>query len=447
MLAALSVTLTLLSQDPASALLEPVELRALVVDPAELDVLGDRDHLGTALDRLAEVGFDAVIPLAWKDGRALAVPSALAQAAPGVQALFPGRDVLAEIVFEAHRAGLEVLPAIDGAFAGLARRPAAAAELRALARGFATGLARAAEIDGLVLLDGLPALTPDEARGKDAAAITSELIAWREELRAFDRGLVVVWAALDPRWAGPADLGLLARNAVDFVLLREPPTDAQAPLAAWIAAGPRRAGLWLRVGDEAQPDAFLAQIAGARKAPLCGEALGPFAALARGEGALFDALSQGVEAPYYARATPPWRGTEVWRPRAEPIGSQIDAGGWVDEEDAAGWPVQALAAGEAGSLSWSWKPTVRGSHELYVHLPEQGDLPPKLRFTVPTDPKRARRVEVDTAASRGWVALGRVLLNEPRKAEVLRLDVPADAGGPARIGPVVAILRRRLEAR
>src|SRR5688572_4244251 len=93
-----SLALSTLAQDPDSGLLEPVELRALFLTPGELDVLADHEHLAAAMDRLSEIGFDAVVPLAWERGRTLAPSPALVQAGVAESLFFPGRDVLGEIV-------------------------------------------------------------------------------------------------------------------------------------------------------------------------------------------------------------------------------------------------------------------------------------------------------------------------------------------------------------
>jgi hypothetical protein len=75
----------------------PVELRAAWINSEDLALLKSRTEVAAAMQTVADAGLNAVCP----------VVRAGADPAP--------REVLAEIVFEAHRLGLEVLPAFDPA--------------------------------------------------------------------------------------------------------------------------------------------------------------------------------------------------------------------------------------------------------------------------------------------------------------------------------------------
>ncbi len=453
-----SLVLSTAAQDPESGLLEPVELRALFLRPGDLDVLADQPRLAEAMDRLAEIGFDAVVPLAWERGRTLAPSPALVQAGLAESLFFPGRDVLGEIVFEAHRAGLEVLVAIDGTVAldpaakpaaklalakGTQDRPDPAdAGVRALARSFALDMARAAEVDGLVLWNGLPAFTPEEARGPEARKSADELVAWRNELRAFDPAMVVGWAATDARFAPPSDF-----LALDFVVLAEAPKDSTSPVAVWMAAKPGRAALYRSLSDATTPEGFAADLAATRAKPFQGEVLGPFAALVGRDDVLTNVLTEGLDAPYYARATLPWRNGKVWRPRVE-MNDMVDVSGNFRGVEVEG-PIQhwVVPAGQAGKASWELDPEERGPHELWVWLPPGHENPPALKLLIPVDARRAQHVNLTGGPGRGWVRVGTAVVNQDKKFDVLVLDVAAGGELPVAVGPMVALPRRRPERR
>lgn len=456
--ALLTVLSPSLPQDP-SGLLEPVEIRALVVRPSDLDVFADAGKVGEAMQRLSEIGFDAVVPMAWERGRTLSASPALAAAGFGSTAAFPGRDVLSEVVFEAHRAGLEVLVGLDGALtldpaapapklalaAGAKDRPDPRdAAVRALARGFALELAKAAEIDGFVLWNGLSAFTVEEARDpatKQALDESAkELAAWREELRAFDKSMVVGWAAADPRCAWPGDA-----KPLDFMVIPSGAKDVPPAIAAWISATPGRAAVWHALDDATSTEDFAKDLAAARAKPYQGELLSSFAALHARENALADVLNQGIEAPYYARATLPWRAGVAWRPPAEMAELVNDSGTFVDVD--ADIPYSTLAAPLHGSASWALSATEKGLHELWVYLPPgDAELPP-LTFTIPTDPRRVQRVTLPAHVPRGWTHVARTTFSSNRKEDVLRLEVPEGGTRAVAIGPLVALPRRRPEGR
>lgn len=244
----IAVSLTLLApQDPDSGLFEPVEVRALVVRLSDLDVLGEPVRIGDAMQRLREIGFNAVVPIAWERGRTLTNSAALAAFGLGDTSAFPGRDVLQEIVFEAHRAGLEVLVGLDGTFAvdptakladsiplttAKDRLDPRDAGVRKAARDFAIEIARAAEIDGFVLWNGLTAFTTEEARDPAAKsamdAARAEFVAWRAELLGIDKELAVGWAATDARFELPGD-----PNGLDFTAFSVGTKGLAASVSGW----------------------------------------------------------------------------------------------------------------------------------------------------------------------------------------------------------------------
>lgn len=446
-------------QDGGSGLLEPAEIRALVIDLSADDVLGDRALLGATLHRAAEIGFDAVLPVGWKAGKTLAASPALTAAGFGETRAFPGRDVLNEVVFEAHRAGLEVLVALDGALRidpatplKLPLAPGAKDRLdprdpavRALARAFALELAKAAEIDGFVLSGGLTAFTATEAldpaakKAVDDAA--RELAAWREELRAFDPSIVVGWSTADAAFALPA-----TPAGLDFLVIADRKTELPQSLAEWVVAKPGRVAVQRALDAETTAETFAAALASVRERKFAGELLGPWSALAGEENALAAVLTEGIDAPYYARATLPWRDGATWRPAAEMAELVNDSGTFVDVEDAE-IPHSTLEAGQRGNASWALKPGEKGLHELWVWLePGEAELP-ALSFVIPVDNRRVTRIVLPAGVPRGWTRVGRATFGTMTKQDVLRLEVKEGGAAEIAIGPVVALPRRRGDTR
>lgn len=438
-------------QDTASGLLEPVEIRAMVVRQSDLDVLGDATKLGAAMQRLSEIGFDAVVPMAWERGRTLFASPSLVAAGHPESLAFPGRDVLSELVFEAHRAGLEVLVGIDGTWP-VGEEPATKLALakdrldvrdpkvRAAARGFALDAAKAAEVDGFVLWNGLTSFAPGAADAKAADEAAREFAAWREDVRAYEKSIVVGWAATDAAYAWPADA-----KQLDFVVFPRDAKAAPAALTAWAAEKPGRAALWTPLDAPTTAESFAAELAAARAKPYAGEIVGSYAALAAGENALADVLNQGFEAPYYARATLPWRGGVAWRPVCELVELVNDSGTFEDVD--AEIPYSTLAPGPHGNASWALAPDQGGIHELWVYLhPGEAEIP-ALPFVVTTDPRRAVRVTIPAHVPRGWTRVARTTIANTRKEDVLRLEIPAGNKTPLAIGPLVAIPRRRPDSR
>lgn len=303
-------------------------------------------------------------------------------------------------------------------------------------------MARAAEVDGLVLWNGLPAFTAEEARGPEAKKSADELVAWRNEVRAIDPSMVVGWAAADARFAPPSDF-----LALDFVVLTEAPKDASGAVAVWMAGKPGRAALVRTLSAATTPESFAAELAAARAKPFQGEVLGPFAELVGRDGALTDVLTEGLDAPYYARATLPWRNGKTWRPRVE-MTDVVDVSGNLRGVEVEG-PIQhrVVPAGQAGQASWELDPGERGAHELWVWLPPEHENPPVLKFLIPTDARRAQHVTVTGGPGRGWVRVGTAVVNQDRKFDVLRLEVAAGGELPVAVGPLVALPRRRPERR
>lgn len=96
------------------------EVRAVWLGP-ELALaapqIARRAEIARAIDELAASGFNTVYASVWRDGQTL-YPSKLATPESGFRAdpRLDGRDFLAEVVAEGHRAGLEVFAWFEGGF-------------------------------------------------------------------------------------------------------------------------------------------------------------------------------------------------------------------------------------------------------------------------------------------------------------------------------------------
>lgn len=95
------------------------ELRGVWLTNVDSNVLFSRQNVQTAVDRLAKLNFNTLYPTVWQGGYTL-YPSIIAKQAMGVSVdptpQLQGRDVLKEIVEEAHKKGLAVIPWFEFGF-------------------------------------------------------------------------------------------------------------------------------------------------------------------------------------------------------------------------------------------------------------------------------------------------------------------------------------------
>ncbi len=98
------------------------ELRGVWITNVDSDVLNSKQKIADAMDYLAERGFNVVYPVVWNKGYTL-FPSEVAQDSIGFlqDPVFANqnRDPLAEIIVEAHRVGIEVIPWFEYGFASV----------------------------------------------------------------------------------------------------------------------------------------------------------------------------------------------------------------------------------------------------------------------------------------------------------------------------------------
>jgi uncharacterized lipoprotein YddW (UPF0748 family) len=107
-----------------SAMPEPIaqrpmqEIRGVWMTENDHDILSDRPKRQEAVNQLARLNFNTIYPVVWNSGYVL-YPSAVAQRAdiqPFVRKGLQGQDILAELVTQAHRQGLLVIPWFEFGF-------------------------------------------------------------------------------------------------------------------------------------------------------------------------------------------------------------------------------------------------------------------------------------------------------------------------------------------
>ena len=98
------------------------ELRGVWITNVDSDVLFSRESIVEAMDYLADRGFNVIFPVVWNKGYTLH-PSEVAYEAFGKRQdpYFEsrGRDPLQELITEAHRRGMEVIPWFEYGFASI----------------------------------------------------------------------------------------------------------------------------------------------------------------------------------------------------------------------------------------------------------------------------------------------------------------------------------------
>lgn len=98
------------------------ELRAVKITNVDSQVMFDDDRIAEAMDYLASIGVNTVVPVVWNansaNGDYPLYPSAVFEKYFGtkIHPRFEGRDVLERIIIEAHRNGMEVLPWFEMGF-------------------------------------------------------------------------------------------------------------------------------------------------------------------------------------------------------------------------------------------------------------------------------------------------------------------------------------------
>ncbi|WP_414583317.1 glycoside hydrolase family 10 protein [Scytonema sp. PCC 10023] len=95
-----------------------VEIRGVWLTTTDSKLFDSRQNIAAAMDFLAETGFNVVFPVVWNRGATM-YPSQLMRQTFDIEInpQFVGRDPLAELVIEARRVGLKVIPWFEYGFA------------------------------------------------------------------------------------------------------------------------------------------------------------------------------------------------------------------------------------------------------------------------------------------------------------------------------------------
>lgn len=112
--------------EPIPAVIEPEpvvrqpfqEIRGVWMTENDNDILSDRSKLQDAVSQLARLNFNTIYPVVWNSGYVL-YPSAVAQRTgiqPFVRQGLQGQDIIADLVAQAHRQGLLVIPWFEFGF-------------------------------------------------------------------------------------------------------------------------------------------------------------------------------------------------------------------------------------------------------------------------------------------------------------------------------------------
>ncbi len=116
----LLITSTVSAQVQADEYVE--ELRGVWITNVDSNILFEKDNIAKGMDFLAERGFNVIFPVVWNKGFTLH-PSDVAEEAFGIRQdpvfVNLGRDPLEEIIVEAHRVGIEVMPWFEYGFASI----------------------------------------------------------------------------------------------------------------------------------------------------------------------------------------------------------------------------------------------------------------------------------------------------------------------------------------
>lgn len=95
------------------------ELRGIWLTNIDSDVLFSRQNLTTAINRLEKLHFNTLYPTVWQGGYTL-YPSEVAQRVLGIKidpiSSLQGRDILQEMISQAHPKGLAVIPWLEFGF-------------------------------------------------------------------------------------------------------------------------------------------------------------------------------------------------------------------------------------------------------------------------------------------------------------------------------------------
>jgi len=487
---ALALALCALSSTSASAqessLLtrQPLkELRGARLSASD-GLFGSRAQIASALEALADARFNVVFPCVW-DGAYTLWHSPVAKETFGAECdpVYGERDVLSEILFEAHRFGLEVVPCFEAGFTArgalLEKHPEWAAlgkdgkplsldgeawvdalnpDAQQFFLALVLELARNFDIDGIAGSERFPAL-PVEAAAKPAqrelylkAGSGSSTDpkdpkwnAWRaqqltEFLMRLSRGLRTSLAiVMAPHASGPGAgewlqdyAGWNERGFVHTLVLPA----AQIGTDEWCSKHVDKLCAELRASGLASK----AALASSQAQKVTGAVFASCKGLLEQSAVLAHALANE---PYGLPAIPPWRTEEGWRPKPIESRPQADSGRWTFPASD-GPLVMRLDGGLKGAVSWSARAQVEGVYGVYAWVPPDQNLGETSEYQLATKAgMRMIQLRVGPLADRGWRWLGTVDLPENEEFEVARFEATEkDSVKASAIGPLLLLYDR-----
>ncbi len=376
----------------------PRELHGVWLSLSDRDVLSSRAKIAAAMEFLLDAGANVVFVPAWAGGVSLFQSTTLKEAL-GIDP--SDRDVLEEVLFEAHRVGLEVIPWFEPGIPCVSE--ADCPLLKKKPELFERG-----EGGKFVVEHGVARLNLADASGRDL--LKSVVL---EVCRNFDVDGIV----------GTEPVAALAKDvsAIDAMLV--------VPNAAGVHREGSAVGLALPVLDAADPDKG-------------GDRLIGYGRLAEKNGELEETLKNGAWAE---PAVVPWRGGKPWRRKIDTVDPAAGEGTWSWANKAGEPQYLTLNGGEHGHATWTFTPKEAGVYSLYVWIPPRADLSKHASFrTASAEGGQSSVVDPTLERNRGWVRLGNVRLEARKEVEVARLLADEDdATKVTAAGVLLPLLNRR----
>lgn len=477
---ALAQNSSILSQQPTK------ELRGAWIRASD-GVFASQSQISKSMEALADAHFNVVFPCVW-DGAFTLWHSPTAKDALGAECdpAFGEREVLLEILLEAHRFGLEVVPWFEAGFTAkgalLDKHPAWAAlgqdgkplvlggerwidaldpEAQQFFLSLVLELARNFDIDGIAGSERFPAL-PVEAAAKPAqrelftkagAGNSStdpkdaKWRAWRAQqlsdyLGRISGGLRPSLAiVMAPRAEGAGDwlqdfASWSERNFVHALVLPA----ARANADEW--CGKHKDKLFAALPANASAKSA---VAANRAQKLAGEVFSGCKALLENEAALAKTL---FDEPYLYPAIPPWRSEEGWRPKPIEVRPLAGSGRWTFPAGD-GPMVMTLDGGLKGEASWTARARLAGAYDAYTFVPPDQNLGEIAKYQLATRRGLVTvQLKIGPLANRGWRRLGEVELPEGEEFEVARYDALEKDGTKVNaVGPILLVYDRSANRR
>ena len=377
----------------------PRELRGVWISADDRDLLASPAKIGAAMQAIAEAGANAVFVPAWTGGTTT-FPCAALRDAFGLER--PERDVLAELLLEAHRNGLEAFPWLEPGIRCPSEGECEAAKKRPEV--FARD-----ESGKVRVVNGVAPIDLAAKPGEDLAlAVVVEMCT------NYDLDGVV----------GPAALERMRKEVV-----------AVDPNLVVIA--PR--GL----GPEPTPAAPVLPEIDREGAEKTGDRIVGYVRLREKD----DELSYAIrDEAWRIPALLPWRSDKKpWRDPVEALDPVAGGGNWSWSVPEGEPSLLSLPGGESGHVTWRFKPRSVGVYALYVWIPPRDDLTSLASFRL-ASASGSRSMNLDTSKKQfqGWIRLGEARLSAGQEIELARLTAEEkDATKVTAAGPIVPLLDRR----